>query len=120
MLCARPRVSPFVCVASVRGEWKQQNWSDRGGPSGLFGGESAGGGERGTQRAGAAPFKLAMAMADWIGGPAIGHGGIAVLSRMTEGPKLCGGHEAAYGRRAGVLRGVLGEVAGGTSRLTWL
>lgn len=38
------------------------NWSDRGGPSGLFGGESAGGGERGTQRAGAAPFKLAMAM----------------------------------------------------------
>jgi hypothetical protein len=69
--------------------------------------------ERGTQRAGAAPFKLAMAMGGvdrrasnrtWRNRGAVAHDGRA---------ELCGGHEAAS---RGVLRVKRGGREGGLGR----
>lgn len=80
---------------------KANEHSKRRWPSGLIVGESgAGRGRNAATRGGTI-------QAGDGGLPAIGHEGIAVLSRMTEGAKLCEGHGAASeaGSERGLERG---------------
>lgn len=113
-----------MCVASVRGEWKQQIGVIGEGQVGCLVASQLVEERRGTKRAGAAPFKLAMAMGaldrrasnrTWRNRGAVAHDG-----RGESSAEATRRLPRVLRAKSGGLEGVLGEVAGGTSRLTWL